>query len=259
MIDDEVRRLHDTGLGERRIAQRLGVGRGVIQTALKKLNLSGCGKRPSDQLLSVIPEEKQCSVCSDVKPIDQFRVHKRGDKSGWRDSKCLSCEKIYNQEMNAQPESKATRRKYRIVNRISVNQQDKNKRDNNPAYRIRKIVSASIYRYLKNNGGSKNGKSVSEYLPYTIQELRQHLQSQFESWMTWDNHGKYDSKMWDDDDPDTWMWQIDHIIPQSKLPYASMDDENFKKCWDLSNLRPLNAKQNAVDGGRKVRHNSILV
>lgn len=26
-----------------------------------------------------------------------------------------------------------------------------------------------------------------------------------------------------------WEWQIDHIIPQSKLPYTSMKDKNFKK------------------------------
>lgn len=29
-----------------------------------------------------------------------------------------------------------------------------------------------------------------------------------------------------------------------------MEDENFKKCWALSNLRPLSAKQNVLDGNR---------
>jgi hypothetical protein len=57
------------------------------------------------------------------------------------------------------------------------------------------------------------------------------LEKQFEPWMNWQNHGVY--KNWDDNDQSTWTWQIDHIIPQSDLPYTSMEDENFKKCWAL--------------------------
>lgn len=72
--------------------------------------------------------------------------------------------------------------------------------------------------------------------------------------MTWNNWGMYRSKTWDDNDPVTWTWQIDHIIPCSDLPYLSMEDENFKKCWALENLRPYSAKQNLFDGIRRVRH-----
>jgi hypothetical protein len=69
--------------------------------------------------------------------------------------------------------------------------------------------------------------------------------------MTWDNQGKYDRKNWDDNAPTTWTWNIDHIIPHSSLPYSSMEDDNFKKCWALNNLRPLSAKQNLIDGNRR--------
>lgn len=84
-----------------------------------------------------------------------------------------------------------------------------------------------------------------------MQELHDHLESLFEPWMNWDNHGIYDVTSWNDDDSSTWTWQIDHIIPQSKLPYTSMDDENFRKCWSLSNLRPLSAKQNVNDNNHR--------
>lgn len=40
----------------------------------------------------------------------------------------------------------------------------------------------------------------------------------------------------------------------NSLPYTSMEDENFQKCWALSNLRPLSAKQNNSDGVRRIRH-----
>jgi hypothetical protein len=33
-----------------------------------------------------------------------------------------------------------------------------------------------------------------------------------------------------------------------------MEDDNFKKCWALSNLRPLDAKQNLMDGVNRIRH-----
>jgi hypothetical protein len=72
--------------------------------------------------------------------------------------------------------------------------------------------------------------------------------------MNWDNQGVYNAKTWNDEDQSTWKWQIDHIIPQSDLPYYSMEDENFKKCWALENLRPLSAKQNVLDGTRRTRH-----
>ena len=87
--------------------------------------------------------------------------------------------------------------------------------------------------------------------------LKQHLENQFESWMTWNNWGRYSLDTWKDDDQATWTWQIDHIIPQSDLPYSSMEDENFQKCWQLNNLRPLSAKQNILDGVNKIRHGKI--
>jgi hypothetical protein len=72
--------------------------------------------------------------------------------------------------------------------------------------------------------------------------------------MNWDNYGKYNPKTWDDNDSSTWKWNIDHIIPQAKLPYTSEKDVNFKKCWSLNNLRPYSAKQNLLDGATKIRH-----
>jgi hypothetical protein len=121
-----------------------------------------------------------------------------------------------------------------------------------PIYRMRKRMSSVIGKYLKKSGGSKIGSSILEYLTYSFLELKIHLEAQFEPWMTWNNHGKYNPTTWDDGNTSTWTWNIDHIIPQSKLPYSSMTDDNFKKCWSLENLRPLASKQNIVDGNRRV-------
>ena len=72
--------------------------------------------------------------------------------------------------------------------------------------------------------------------------------------MNLNNYGKYNSKTWNDNDPSTWTWQIDHIIPHSTFKYTSMKDNEFKKCWSLSNLRPLNSKQNFLEGVKRIRH-----
>ena len=83
-----------------------------------------------------------------------------------------------------------------------------------------------------------------------MKELKSHIENQFEPWMTWNNQGLYNLHTWNDNDSATWTWQIDHIIPQSKLPFMSMEDENFKKCWALENLRPLSSKQNLIESAR---------
>ena len=150
-------------------------------------------------------------------------------------------------------------KEYRAKNKFKIrkyhNDYNRNRRLNDPNYRLRTTVSANIGYYLKSNNSSKDGNSCLNYLPYTMDELKNYLEERFESWMIWDDYGKYDTDTWNDNEQSTWTWQIDHIIPQSLLPYTNMADENFKKCWSLDNLRPLNSKQNFLDGVKRVRHN----
>jgi hypothetical protein len=124
------------------------------------------------------------------------------------------------------------------------------KRKNDISFNLRSQVSKNIARILKAQNSSKMGNSVLEFLPYSMRELKEHLEKQFEPWMNWLNWGPYNSD-WDDNDSSTWTWQIDHIVPQSKLLYTSMLDDNFQKCWSLKNLRPLSSKQNLLDGNRR--------
>lgn len=119
--------------------------------------------------------------------------------------------------------------------------------------KIRSSISRSISKQIRKNGSHKCD-SIINYIDFSFNELKNHLESKFESWMHWDNYGIYNSKTWDDNDTSTWAWQIDHIIPHSHFPYTSVKDENFKKCWSLDNLRPYSAKQNILDGIRRIRH-----
>jgi len=104
---------------------------------------------------------------------------------------------------------------------------------NNELARIKNNISLSIRNALKKQGAKKDYKTF-QMLSYTPQELKGHIENQFDEKMNWDNHGDY--------------WHIDHIIPQAALPYESLEDENFQKCWALENLRPLEATENMSKG-----------
>lgn len=112
-----------------------------------------------------------------------------------------------------------------------------------PAKKIRNSVSNSIRGMLTHNGGYKRKKSIRNYLPYTIDELKIHLENLWEPWMNWSNYGGKSS-----DQRKT--WQIDHIIPHSLFVYTSMEDQEFLECWALSNLRPLEKKANMSKGNK---------
>lgn len=138
---------------------------------------------------------------------------------------------------------KGYKRKWNVNNRESRNEWERERCKTDPCYRLRKNVSRSVSIALQRTDGSKGGSSTFEHLPYTLQALREHLENQFEDWMTWDNWGVASTE--------EKTWHIDHIHPQSLLPYDTLDHPNFLKCWSLSNLRPMDAIEN-IQKGRKL-------
>lgn len=189
------------------------------------------------------------------------------------DNICLAkglCGKHYNVAYHQQHRNEIIKRKaeYRLNNRektrisnntyyakpeakLKVNEQRKNRRRIDPAYKMRLAITRQVARVMQKF--NIKGEGSFRYVPYTKEELKMHLEKQFESWMNWSNHGNYDPKTWNDNDPTTWTWHLDHIIPQAKLPYTSVDDDNFKRCWALNNLRPYSAKQNVIEQDRRAR------
>jgi len=114
---------------------------------------------------------------------------------------------------------------------IDASREYKRKRkQTDPTFRLRERISNAIYCVLFRDAHTGKRSSTWEHLPYTPEQLREHLESQFEDWMTWDNYGSH--------------WHIDHIYPQSKLPHDSMEHPNFLLCWSLDNLRPLEKIEN---------------
>jgi len=111
----------------------------------------------------------------------------------------------------------------------------RHRRKNNPRYRLDENMGSAISRALKDK---KNGQKWEDLVEYTLEKLMKHLEKQFDSKMGWDNYGSY--------------WAVDHIQPKSLFNYTSPNDSEFKQCWDLKNLQPLEKIMNIK------KHNHLI-
>jgi len=198
---------------------------------------------------------KRCEKCfkEDKKQYDKSYQKENKDKvnKNNKNYKLKNKEKIKNKEKEYRIKNKEKVKKDRRSRLYKEYKRMKIKRIENPSLKIRDLLSASINHNLKKYGGSKNSYSILKFLPYSMKDLKNHLESLFEPWMNWNNWKKYNPETWKDNDQSTWVWNLDHIIPHSKFKYSSMQDEDFQKCWELSNLRPYSGKQNIIDGNRR--------
>ena len=140
------------------------------------------------------------------------------------------------------------------------NEYRKTRRKNDPIWKLMGSISRQVNYMLK---GKKAGRSTKDLIPFTVEQLIEHMETWFNEpgneWMNWDNQGVYNPKTWDHggkiEDKTTWVWNLDHIKPISHFnvedPDNAENDPEFLECWDLSNLRPLSAKQNVEEGNRR--------
>lgn len=172
--------------------------------------------------------DKRCKNCAKIYHAKYLQDHQQelNERSAqwYSDNK----EKVSRQYKNDESK-KARKRKYN-------NDYERNRKMTDPVFKLRRNCSRLIKHALT---GSKNGQSILDHLPYTIKELKEYLEKQFDSKMSWENYGIY--------------WHIDHIHPQSLLPYNSMTDDNFKRCWALENLQPLEAVENMKKSNKLVK------
>ena len=133
----------------------------------------------------------------------------------------------YNKEYN-----KEYQREYRKKNgRRPENPETKRKRMRrllqNPEFRLKQNMGTLMYFSLK---GNKNYHKWENLTGYTSNDLKNRLERQFTPNMNWDNYGSY--------------WEVDHIVPTSWWNFLSFNVPDFKFCWALDNLRPLEKSLN---------------
>lgn len=114
------------------------------------------------------------------------------------------------------------------------------RRAEDPNYRLLNAMRCRVNDALKNN---KKSSYTLDLVGCTIEQLRSHIESQFESGMTWENYGNPNGNHSD-------CWHIDHIKPCSSFDLS--DPKQQKKCFHYANLRPLWAIDNLKKGNKSI-------
>lgn len=122
------------------------------------------------------------------------------------------------------------RKARREANKGKIAAYMRNRRRTDPQFRLADNLRRRINKAL--NGGKKPGSAVRD-LGCSIYELKEHLENQFQTGMTWNNHG---------------AWHVDHVRPLASFDLT--DREQFLTACHYSNLQPLWAEDNLRKGDR---------
>jgi 5-methylcytosine-specific restriction endonuclease McrA len=98
--------------------------------------------------------------------------------------------------------------------------------------RVNSRMATSIGLALK---GDKHGRKWESLVGYTANDLILHLKKTMPEGYVWTDFLSGDL-------------EIDHIIPCAVFNYETSDDLDFKKCWDIRNLRLLYKIENRSKG-----------
>lgn len=110
----------------------------------------------------------------------------------------------------------------------------KNKHKTDPTYRLVKNLRSRVHMALK---GKCKSKSTMELIGCTIDELWLHLEKQFQSGMTRENHGFGEG-----------YWHVDHIRPCASFDLSY--PEHQKICFHYTNCQPLWQRDNLSKGAK---------
>ena len=175
--------------------------------------------------------KSRCKICDNACCKDYRKKNK---------NKVRASKKIY-YEANKEKISiymkvyrKNNKKKMRTVYNIWRDQ----KRKTDFKFKLNDSISKAIRKSLKDG---KNGHHWEFLVNYTLKKLRKHLEKQFTDGMSWDNYGFYG-------------WHIDHKIPISAFNFTKSGHRDFKRCWALSNLRPLWATKNKEKTNKISKH-----
>ena len=124
--------------------------------------------------------------------------------------------------------NKEYRKKYYKDNKEKISEYFKNwqkqKKQNDPLFKLKHNLRTRTYCAFKNKGYSKNTKT-HKMLGLDWHMVKQHIERQFTKGMNWSNHGE---------------WHIDHIIPLA----SANTEQRLKELCHYSNLQPLWASEN---------------
>lgn len=221
---------------------------------------------------------KQCFRCKHTKNISEFS--KRSKSSDGLNYICRQCsqkyykdnkeevrqyniqynkdhkEEISQYDRDNRKRHKQNMENWYISNPKYMSNYRKNKYKNDINFKLAVTVRRSIYGLLKNK---KVGRHWENLVGWKLEEGIKYIESQFTLGMSWSNYGYYVDK----NGVKKLGWEIDHIDPISNYDITDYNCADFKKCWALSNLRPMWATTRVIGGieylGNRNKYNRIIV
>lgn len=172
---------------------------------------------------------------------ERVRANERRTAAKHRESKLRSAQKwrernperlkVYSQahRLRYRTDSEFRAQRQAIYNRHAQQQRDK-KTNRAISLNLRNRIHCALSR-----AGAYKRCSLLELAGCTVDQLRDHLQSQFAEGMNWENHGRNG-------------WHIDHIRPCASFDLT--DPGQQRACFHHSNLQPLWAADNIRKGAR---------
>jgi hypothetical protein len=112
--------------------------------------------------------------------------------------------------------------------RLEVVRKYNHKLRSTPKGNLSSTVSKRMNESLRK--GMKAGRHWESLVDFTVDQLKAHIEKLFEPGMSWENYGT--------------VWHIDHKIPVAAFNFEKPEDIDFKICWSLKNLQPLEAIKN---------------
>lgn len=89
--------------------------------------------------------------------------------------------------------------------------------------------------------GNKKGRHWEDLVSYTLDDLIKHLKKTMPIGYIWEDY--IEDKL-----------QVDHIIPINAYNFTKPEHTDFKRCWALSNLQLLPAKENLIKNKKVFKH-----
>lgn len=200
--------------------------------------------------------DKICKTCELKKPYNEYNVRK-DSKDGYR-NECKVClsnkgkfyygnnkeiknknnkiwqsenkDKIIKNRINFNIKNPNYYENYNLLNRDKINERNKNRRIFDIKFKIKENIRTLISNSLRYSGFKKNQKSI-EILGCSHDKFREHLENQFEDWMSWENQGNPKDGILEPNK----SWDIDHIIPLN----TGKTEEELIKLNHYTNLQPL--------------------
>lgn len=106
--------------------------------------------------------------------------------------------------------------------------------------KLRGTISRRVGYLLKKRGSDKCRMKTEELLGYSIGTLQRHLEKTIPDGYCWEDY--LSNKL-----------QVDHIDADAHFNYKSPYDIDFRRSWDIKNLRLLETRKNQVKGARLER------